>query len=89
MMTIKYILYLNFFPIFNILAVYIPKNSKKVGTCKYNNHKLRNFVKLYNDYRLHDGVSTFILIFLHVLLQLFTIIFADNMLKILNIEQLK
>jgi hypothetical protein len=86
---IKYILNLNFIPIFYILAVYIPENSKKIGTCKYNNQKLSNFVKLNDDNRFHYWISIFILIFLHILLQLFAIIFTDNVLKIFDVEQLK
>ena len=89
LIIVKYIFNLNFIPVFYILAIYVPENSKKIGTCKYDNNKLSNLIKLNYYNRFHYRISIFILIFLHILLQLFAIIFTDNMFEIFNIEQLK
>jgi hypothetical protein len=46
LITVENINHLNIFPVFNILTIDVPKNSKKVGACKNDNDKLSNFITL-------------------------------------------
>jgi hypothetical protein len=89
LIAVENINYLNIFPVFNILTIDVPKNSKKVGACKNDNDKLSNFINLNNHNRFHNRIAILIVIILNILLKLFAIVLTYYMLKIFHVEKLE
>ena len=86
LITIINVYYYYVFPIFNIVNVNKPKDSKKIRTCQHYNDELANLVKLYQNDCLHYWIALLVPVELDIFLELPYVILAHDLFEVVYIE---